>query len=99
MKNQKIKKSDFEKKMKLRKSQFKKLRMKIVNDVNDFLEDEENQKIGTDNLIEAQDIIKDLIFAGSWVSDRLDDYTGVVGSDTYKKSLTKKIRKALGYTF
>ena len=64
MKNQKIKKSDFEKKMKLRKSQFKKLRMKIVNDVNDFLEDEENQKIGTD-LRTRIGIILRTWFAGS----------------------------------
>ena len=67
----------------------------IYKDVNEFTEDGEKSII---DLPEANSLVSDLLFNGSWIDDRLHGFTGTVGSKTYNKSLTKKIRKSLGYT-
>lgn len=39
-----------------------------------------------------------ICLSASWMVDRLRMYYGHPNSDTYRKSLSKKIRRALGYT-
>lgn len=43
--------------------------------------------------------LDDMALLTGWTIDHLNKLEGFVGSPTYKKTLTKKIRKALGYTF
>lgn len=47
---------------------------------------------------EIEKLVDDLILSGAWIHDRLRGYTGTPHHHTYKKTLTKKVRKAIGYT-
>ena len=89
---------ELKEKMKQHSSEFGVLWTKIVNDVNDYLKD--NPDKGFDALMYSpvEAIIDNLCLSGAWIKDRLSGISGFVGSDTYKKSLAKKIRKALRYT-
>lgn len=40
-----------------------------------------------------------LCLSGAWVQDRINGKSGVHTNSKYRGSLTKKIRKSLGYTF
>ena len=43
--------------------------------------------------------LDDMALLTAWTIDKLDDLEGFVDSPTYKKTLTKKIRKVLGFTY
>lgn len=43
-------------------------------------------------------VTDNICLSASWMIDRLRGYYGHTHSNTYRKTLTKKIRKALGYT-
>lgn len=40
-----------------------------------------------------------LALSGAWIQDRINRKSGITSNKNYRGSLTKKIRKALGYTF
>lgn len=85
-------------KMKAHSLEFNVLWNKIIIDVNDYLKD--NPDKGLDALMYSpvEALVDNLCLSGAWIKDRLSGIAGFVGSNTYKKSLAKKIRKALGYT-
>ena len=70
----------------------------ISSDVNEFLKQNPDhagyysfQAQETDRLVDA------LCLSGAWIRDRLSGKKGVPGTKEYRGSLTKRIRKALGY--
>ena len=86
--------------MKKHEEKFEFLWEKIVKDTNDFIET--NPKITMYNmkLYGSNSISKftdDLCLSGAWITDRINGKTGSPSGNNYKGSLTKKIRKALGY--
>ena len=42
--------------------------------------------------------VDDLCLSGAWIKDRINGHNPYVSGKSYNKSVTKKIRKALGYT-
>ena len=96
MNRKQIARRSLERKLKKREQQFDKLWMKTVDDVNHYV-----QKHGTDDDLgqfkrSAESYADSLCLSGAWIYDRLTGHTTWSGSK-YKGSLTKKIRKALGY--
>ena len=87
-------KQEYLKRMKEHKDSFNVLWMKIVKDTNNFIES--NHKLDTEKSSEERSIenmVNSICLSGAWIVDRLNGkYTNDRGS------LTKKIRKALGYT-
>lgn len=71
--------------------------MKIVQDTNAFIKD--NPDVGMYQLSKLESIIDTLSLSGAWIYDRINGYSGVYSHSTYRKSLTKKIRKVLRYTY
>ena len=87
-------KQEYLRRMKESEDSFEVLWMKIVNDTNEFIES--NPKLDTEKASKESSIEKmvDSIFlSGAWIMDRIK---GKYPKDS--KSLTKKIRRALGYT-
>jgi hypothetical protein len=83
-----------------RREEFDKLWTKVVKDVNHFLE---NHEPTTDYSMQtylrhAEKLSDELALSGAWIYDRLTGHSGVPHNSKYRGSLTKKIRKALGYT-
>lgn len=98
MTRKEIAKRSLERKLKKRNDQFEKVWMGIVVDINDHIDkygvpSNQHADLGYD----TEKLIDSLCLSGAWVQDRLTGKTGTTHSSTYKKSLTKKIRKALGY--
>ena len=80
--------------MKEHENSFDVLWMKIVKDTNEFIES--NPKLDTKKASEessTEKMVDSICLSGAWIMDRLK---GKYPKD--KGSLTKKIRKALGYT-
>ena len=67
----------------------------IVTDVNKFIDDNPNDKY-TEGYVEK--IVDNLMLSGAWIQDRLNGKTGCPGLRNYRGSLSKKVRKAIGYT-
>jgi hypothetical protein len=84
--------------MKKHEQQFEKLRTKIVADTNTFIQDNPET-----TMYSLQNTIKKfadyLVLSGAWIPDRINGYSRVPSGNKYSKSLSKKVRKALGYTF
>lgn len=79
--------------MKQHEASLDKLWMKIVKDTNEFIEDNPDITMYSfQNNIEH--IIDGFCLKGAWIQDRIN---GKMPKD--RGSLTKKIRKALGYTY
>ena len=80
--------------MKEHEDSFNVLWMNIVEDTNEFIES--NPKLDTEKSSEERSIenmVNSICLSGAWIMDRLNGkYTNDRGS------LTKKIRRALGYT-
>lgn len=95
MKRREIGKQALTRKMKHREKQFDKLWSEIVKDVNDYVK-KYGHSYEITNFSEAEKLIDSLCLSGAWIRDKLEGYTGPCGNN-YKGSLTKKIRKALGY--
>lgn len=79
--------------MKEHEDSFDVLWMKIVDDTNNFIESNQldTKKASEENSIEK--MVDGICLSGAWIMDRLN---GKYPND--RGSLTKKVRKALGYT-
>ena len=87
-------KQEYLRRMKEHEDSFEALWMKIVGDTNEFIES--NPKLDTEKALEESSIEKmvdSICLSGAWIMDRLK---GKYPND--RGSLTKKVRKALGYT-
>ena len=87
-------KQEYLRRMKEHEDSFEVLWMKIVEDTNEFIES--NPKLDTEKASEERSIEKmvdSICLSGAWIMDRLN---GKHPND--RGSLTKKIRRALGYT-
>jgi hypothetical protein len=88
-----MKKATYVKKMKAHEERFDKLWRKIVDDTNKCIEkNPETTMYSFQNNIEH--FSDNLCTYGAWIQDRIN---GKMPKD--RGSLTKKIRKALGYTY
>lgn len=85
----------FEAKMKIKERQFNKVRDSIVDIVNDY--QRHNPKSDVPTSIEK--FVDHLCLTGAWIFDRTQGKIATTHSSQYRGSLTKKIRKALGYTY
>lgn len=83
-------KQEYLKRMKEHEDSFDKLWMKIVDDTNEFIRTNPKSGAADENCIEK--MVDSLCLSGAWIKDRLN---GLYPKD--RKSLTKKVRKALGY--
>ena len=86
-------KQEYLRRMKEHENSFDVLFMKIVEDTNNFIE---SNQLDTKNASEESSIEKmvdGICLSGAWIMDRLK---GKYPND--RGSLSKKIRKALGYT-
>jgi len=82
----------FDKQMEKRHKQFNRLWMKTVDDVNEFVDQYPETTIYY-NLPKTERFLDDLCLSGAWINDRIEGT-----NRNHRKSLAKKIRKALGYT-
>ena len=87
-----MKKETYIKKMKANEERFDKLWSKIVDDTNTYIE--KNPERIMYDLQSIEKFSDHMCKSGAWIQDRINDYF-----PQDRKSLTKKIRKALGYTF
>ena len=84
--------------MKAHENKFDELWQEIVKDTNNFVkENEEVSMYSFQNNVSK--FVDQLSLSGAWVQDRINGKSGVYYNPKYRGSLTKKIRKALGYTF
>ena len=91
-------KAKYRKRMKQHEATLDKLWRKMVDDTNEFIE--KNPTVSANGLGRfIEDIVDSLCLKGAWIQDRLNGKSGVYSSSKYRGSLTKKIRKALGYTY
>ena len=87
-------KQEYLKRMKEHEDSFNVLWMKIVEDTKEFIES--NPKLDTGKALEERSIknmVDGICLSGAWIMDRLK---GKYPND--RGSLTKKVRRALGYT-
>ena len=79
--------------MEQHQNSFDMLWVKMVEDTNTYLEK------GGDSSARSrvESLIDSLCLAGAWIQDRLDGRIATVENVSYRGSLAKKIRKALGY--
>jgi len=94
-----MKKEIYIKKMEDHHIAFNDLWKKIVIDTNKFVEENPSIGAGDFSLQSVASFIDDLSLSGAWVQDRINGLSGTYGLDGYKKSLSRKIRKSLGFTF
>lgn len=85
-------KKQYTKRMKQHETSFDKIWRKIADETNEFIKD--NPEISMYHLQDIEKFSDQLALSGAWIQDRID---GKFPKD--KGSLTKKIRKALGFTF
>ena len=69
----------------------------LVKVVNEYKENEDSKTYYDLCYEQCIKRLDDMALLTAWVIDHLDNKEGFVGSRTYNKSLTKKIRKALGF--
>ena len=86
------------KRMKAHEARFDKLWTKIVQDTNQFIVDNPDIGMYTMQQTPIEGFIESLCLSGAWIQDRIDNKSGIPGNSNYKGSLSKKIRKAIGYT-
>ncbi len=77
---------------------FEKLWTKIVKDVNEYVETNPEKTFYSFEYSDIEKFIDSLCLSGAWIKDRIDGKSGLPHNKNYKGSLTKGIRKALGYT-
>uniref|UniRef100_A0A6M3MCN3 Uncharacterized protein n=1 Tax=viral metagenome TaxID=1070528 RepID=A0A6M3MCN3_9ZZZZ len=83
------------KQLEKRRIQFYGLHGKIVVDINKYLDKEPGIH---SNIRQVEVLTDDICLFGAWITDRLEGKPGTPDIEGYDKSLSKKIRKALGYT-
>lgn len=90
---------EYLKRMKQHENSFDKLWSKIVKDTNAFIEKNPGKNLFSmsDNRIDR--LVDSMCLSGAWIEDRINGKSGIVNTANYRGSRTKKIRKALGYTF
>lgn len=89
-------KQQFLNKLNKKINKFEKLHYEIVALIREFTFDKEN--INTiDCAYELRNLDK-FCFTYAWIIDQLNGNSGIVGGKGYNKSMSKKIRKAMGYT-
>jgi len=82
--------------MKMHEAAFDKLWMKMVEDTNEFIH--KNEDVTMYSLQNNVEKFSDqLCLSGAWIQDRIKGKSGAPSSPKYSGSLTKRIRKALGY--
>ena len=86
-----MRKSTYVKKMKAHEERFNKLWRKIVDDTNEFVE--KNPETTMYSLSSVERISDDICLSGAWIQDRINGH-----GHRDRLSLTKKIRKVLGFT-
>ena len=87
-----MRKETYVKKMKANEERFEKLWRKMVDDTNLFIE--KNPEATMYSLQSVEKFSDSMCKSGAWIQDRIN---GKYPRD--RGSLTKKIRKALGYTY
>ena len=87
-----MKRETYVKRMKANEERFDKLWRKIVDDTNSYIE--KNPEKTMYDLQSVENFSDYMCKSGAWIQDRIN---GKMPSD--RGSLTKKIRKALGYTY
>ena len=92
-----MKKQDFTERMKQHESKFDAIWQDIVSDVNEYIKDNPEETMYSLNSVDK--FTDSLCLSGAWIQDRINGKSGVSSNPKYRGSLTKKIRKALGYTF
>lgn len=93
-----MKKETYIKKMQKHEMAFDKLWTRIVEDTNQFIE--KNPDVGMYSLLYSAvgRLIDSLCLSGAWIQDRIEKKSGIPSvRKEYRESMTKKIRKALGY--
>jgi hypothetical protein len=45
-----------------------------------------------------ESFVHDMLHNAAWIEDRLSGRTGSIGNPDYRRSLTKKVRRIMGYT-
>lgn len=83
------------KRMKQHEETMDRLWIKIVNDTNEYIRSNKPESPPHNQIEKFSD---QLCLAGAWVYDRSQGKTCTTHNSAYRGSLTKKIRKALGYT-
>ena len=85
-------------KMTEHEKQFDVIWSSIVQDVNQYLTDNPEEKSFYSFQCTQIDKFSDfLCLSGAWIYDSLDGRTSLPGHKTYKGSRTKGVRKAIGY--
>lgn len=97
MPRRKMTKARYLKRMKQHEAAVDRAWMKIAHETNEFIRDNPNQEIYNQKQIES--FIDSLCLKGAWISDRLRGLSGLSHNPTYRRSLSKKIRNILGYTY
>lgn len=85
--------------MQNRIKQFDKLMSKTDQEIIDFVNAQGivSEYTFMGSLNNANKLTDSLCLSGAWVRDRLTGFSGAPGVPEYRGSLTKKVRKALGY--
>lgn len=88
-----------DKKLQNRIKQFDKLMSKTDQEIIDFIEAHGvvSEYTFMGSLNNANKLTDSLCLSGAWVRDRLTGFSGAPNTPEYRGSLTKKVRKALGY--
>ena len=89
-------KQQFLKRLNKKISKFEKLHFEMVALIREFTFDKEN--INTIDCAYELRNLDQFCFTYAWIIDKLNGNSGLVGGKGYKSSMTKKVRKAMGYT-
>jgi hypothetical protein len=92
----------YKKRMAQHEATFDRLWNKMVDDTNAFIKDNPDKSfasLNNDGFYKLEKFRDALCTSGAWITDRINGYTATHHHPTYQKTLTKKIRKALGYTY
>jgi len=91
-------KEEYVEKIKLHSKAFDDLWFQIVKDTNSFVDNQDEVVSSVYNLNKSiENFIDSLCLSGAWIQDRIEGYSTNPNNKKYRGSLTKKIRKALGY--
>ena len=88
-------KEEYIKRMKVHQESFETIHDDIINDTNAFIDSNPTVTMYDLNTIEG--FTDHICKFGAWVQDRINGYPTVPGLKGYNKSISKKVRNALGY--
>ncbi len=87
-------KKQYQKRLQQHSRSFEKIWTKITKDTNNYVDAGNNDSDSR----EVENLVDDLCLSGAWIKDRIEGKSGNPHSDKYRGSLSKKIRKVLGYS-